>query len=98
MGNFERSGSFSDRPKFMDALKAKIGKLREGTLRGMKEEWTSEGAKDVGTLSGFMGVKITFTVQDSDWHCDARLPVFLPIPQSTIESMFDKEFEDLKAY
>lgn len=95
MGSFQRSGTFQDRPKFLDALKGKLGKLRSGTLAGMKEEWTHEGKTDVGTLSGF-GVKIKLTVGDGAWDCAADIPLWIPIPQSKIEHIFDKEFEDLK--
>lgn len=95
MGQFQRSGKFKSRDTFLETLKTKVGKLREGTLKGMKEEWKKEGGSDTGVLSGF-GVNVTFSVRASDWDCKADIPVWLPIPQSKVEHIFDKEFEDLK--
>ena len=94
MGNFQRSGGFEDREKFIVGLKEKLQELRTGGLAGMSEEWTKEGEVDVGTLSGF-GVNVRFQVREQDWDCSAELPSWLPIPQSKVEEMFDGMLKDL---
>ncbi len=94
MGIFKRSGTFRDREKFVAALRKKIDKLKDGTLRGFTEKW-EEGAVTTAALIGF-GAKVTFTVHTCDWRCDAELPSWIPIPQTTVEQKFDQEFEELK--
>jgi len=95
MGNFERSGTFKSRDKFVEGLKGRVGKLRQGALAVMKEEWKKEAGADVALLSGF-GVKVRFEVKEKQYACRAELPVFLPIPQSKVEEMVDGLLKDLK--
>ena len=94
MGSFTRSGRFQDRAKFVAALREKLAKLKDGAMRGLSETW-EEGPVTTATLSGF-GARLAFTVGAGDWKCEAELPLWLPIAQSTIEEKFDRELEDLK--
>ncbi len=93
MGRFTRTGAFTDRPKFLEALKGKLAKLQEGALRGTSLAWTEEGGATQGVLTGF-GARVVFSVRAADWDLDADLPVF--VPQSMVEDKFDREFADLK--
>ncbi len=108
MGAFNRSGTFSDRVRFLAGLKSKIANLKEGALRGMDETWVEGSPAGPGalpasdgqthtlcTISGF-GVKVLFTVNERDWACDATIPAWIPIPQSSIEERFDREFNELQ--
>jgi hypothetical protein len=94
MGAFTRSGTFQDRGRFVEALKGKIAKLKDGPLRGMEETWTP-GSPETCTIAGF-GAKVVFTVGAKDWSCDVSIPSWIPIPQASVEERFDREFEDLK--
>ena len=95
MGSFKREGTFQDRGKLLTAFKAKLEKLTEGTLAGMKHSWEAKGTEDHGSLRGF-GVEALITVRASDWSCDVSTPAWLPIPQSKVEEMFDSQFAELK--
>lgn len=97
MGEFERSGTFQDRDKFLVALKSKVEKLRSGTLAGMTESWSQENGLDIGLLDG-MGSKLRFEVRESDWSFKAELPSWLPFPQSMIERMFDDAMKGLDEF
>lgn len=94
MGSFHREGTFRDRDAFLTALRAKIDRLRDGALRGLEAEWTEDGGTTQALLRGF-GARVTFRVGESSWTCDAEVPSWLPIPLSTIEEKFDREFKDL---
>ena len=95
MGSFQRSGKIQDRTKFLGGLRKKVGNLRQGTLQGMQEEWTTDAGKDVATLKGF-GVTMKFTVDGTQWSCETEVPMWLPIPQAKVEHMIDKELDGLK--
>ena len=88
MGEFTRSGSFQNREKFLEALKARLEKMKSGALSGFTEKYSKEGEKDIATLQG-MGATVRFEVAASSWECVATLPAWLPIPQSMVENMFD---------
>ena len=90
MGKFTREGEFKNREAFLAALKGKLEKLRDGTLRGTTLAWTDGEA----SLEGF-GAKVVFSVGESKWTCAAELPSFIPIPQRMIEAKFDEEFAAL---
>jgi hypothetical protein len=92
MGSFTRGGPFKDRTRCLQVIRDTIGRLKEGPLRGMQESW--EGDAKV-TLSGF-GATVLFEIRGAEWACEATMPSWLPIPQSTIEKRFDEEFADLK--
>ncbi len=94
MGTFTRSGQFRDRASFLEALRGKLAKLRDGVLRGFDERW-EEGEPTRATLSG-MGARVSFSVGASEWTCTADLPAWIPLPQASIEDKFDREFSDLK--
>ncbi len=94
MAGFERSGTFRDRARFLEALRERLERLKEGGLRGMTEAWETSGDSDVARLSGF-GAKLEFTVGKDSWRCAAELPSWIPIPMSTIEEKFDKEMQGL---
>jgi hypothetical protein len=91
MGTFTREGQFKNRGAFLAALRGKLEKLRDGTLKGTLLAWTDAEA----TLEGF-GAKVVFRVGEASWTCEAQLPVFIPIPQRMVEEKFDREFEALK--
>ena len=91
MGKFTREGEFKNREAFLAALRGKLEKLRDGTLRGSTLTWSETGA----SLEGF-GARVVFQVGDSKWSCAAELPSFIPIPQRMIEAKFDEEFAELK--
>ena len=91
MKSFTRDGEFKNREAFLAALRGKLEKLRDGTLRGSTLTWSGGGA----TLEGF-GARVVFTVGESRWSCAAELPSFMPIPQRMIEAKFDEEFGELK--
>jgi hypothetical protein len=90
MGTFTREGTFRDKAAFFAALRGKLEKLRDGTLRGSTLVFTGEEA----SLEGF-GAKVVFKVGDSTWTCVADLPSFIPVPQRMIEAKFDEEFSGL---
>ena len=89
MAEINKSGTFRDRDRFLNGLKAKTAELRNGPLRGVEETWTQEGEVETGILSG-MGVEVRFTVEARAWQCRAQTPVWLPVPISTIESKLDE--------
>jgi len=91
MGTFTREGEFKDRAAFLAALRGKLEKLRDGTLRGTTLAWSDAEA----SLEGF-GAKVVFRVGESRWTCAAELPSFIPIPQRMVEAKFDEEFGELK--
>ena len=91
MGSFKRDGEFKNREAFLVALRGKLEKLRDGTLRGSTLTW----AGDQASLEGF-GARVVFQVGAATWSCAAELPSFIPIPQRMIEEKFDREFEDLR--
>jgi len=91
MGKFTRNGEFKNREAFLAALRGKLEKLRDGTLRGSTLTWSETGA----SLEGF-GARVVFQVGDSKWSCAAELPSFIPIPQRMVEAKFDEEFAELK--
>jgi len=91
MGKFTREGEFKNREAFLAALRGKLEKLRDGTLRGSTLTWSETGA----SLEGF-GARVVFQVGDSKWLCAAELPSFIPIPQRMVEAKFDEEFAELK--
>ncbi|HZN62115.1 MAG TPA: hypothetical protein VFC90_06890 [Planctomycetota bacterium] len=91
MGKFTREGEFKNREAFLAALRGKLEKLRDGTLRGSTLTWSETGA----SLEGF-GARVVFQVGDSKWSCAAELPSFIPIPQRMVEAKFDEEFAELK--
>jgi hypothetical protein len=88
---FTREGAFKNREAFLAALRGKLEKLRDGTLKGSTLAWTDTGA----SLEGF-GARVVFQVGESKWTCAAELPSFIPIPQRMVEEKFDREFEDLR--
>ena len=90
MGKFTREGEFKNREAFLAALRGKLEKLRDGTLRGSTLAWTDTGA----SLEGY-GARVVFQVGDTKWSCAAELPSFIPIPQRMIEAKFDEEFAEL---
>ncbi len=94
MGSFQRSGTFTDRAKFLAGLKSKIANLKESALRGMDEAWT-EGTPGTCTISGF-GVKVLFAIHEHDWTCEATIPPWIPIPLGAVEERFDREFSELQ--
>jgi hypothetical protein len=61
MAAFERGGTFRDRGLFLEGLRAKLGRLREGALRGVTETWETVDGADVVRLAGF-GARIEFTI------------------------------------
>lgn len=73
MGKFHRSGTFQNRERFLEGVKAKLEKLMGGAAQGMTATWEKEGAGDVGRLAGF-GAKIEFTVGENSWTCTADIP------------------------
>jgi len=91
MGQFTREGGIKNRAAFLAALRGKLEKLRDGTLRGTTLTWSDAEA----TLEGF-GARVVFRVGESNWKCEAQLPSFIPIPQRMVEEKFDREFEDLR--
>ncbi len=95
MGSFAREGTFRDRERFLETLRAKLARLRSGALQGTTETWERSGDADVARLSGF-GARIEFTIGPAGWRCAAETPAWLPISQAAIEEKFDREFEDLK--
>ena len=94
MGQFERSGSFQSRERFLEGVKQKLDKLIVGAAQGMTSTWEKSGDADVGRLSGF-GARIEITVGEKTWRCTAEIPAWLPIPQSMIEQKFDEKFAEL---
>ena len=94
MGQFERSGSFQSRERFLEGVKQKLDKLMGGAAQGMTSTWEKSGDADVGRLSGF-GARIEMTVAEKTWRCTAEIPAWLPIPQSMIEQKFDEKFAEL---
>ena len=94
MGQFERSGTFNDRVRFLVGVKQKLEKLMGGAAQGMTATWENSGGADVGRLSGF-GARIEMTVGETTWRCLAEIPSWLPIPQSLIEQKFDEKFAEL---
>ena len=92
MGQFERSGSFQSRERFLEGVKQKLEKLMAG--QGMTSTWEKSGEADVGRLTGF-GARIEMTVEAKTWRCTAEIPSWLPIPQSMIEQKFDEKFAEL---
>ena len=94
MGQFERSGTFQSRERFLEGVKQKLDKLMGGAAQGMTSTWEKSGDEDVGRLSGF-GARIEMTVGERAWRCTAEIPAWLPIPQSMIERKFDEKFAEL---
>jgi hypothetical protein len=94
MGNFQRSGTFQNRDRFLEGVKEKLQKLMGGAAQGMTVVWEKAGAADVGRLSGF-GARLEMTVEERAWVCTAEIPGWLPIPQSLIEKTFDEKFAEL---
>lgn len=94
MGTFQRSGTFRNRDRFLEGVKARLEKLMGGAAQGMTATWERAGAQDVGRLAGF-GAKIEFTVGEQSWTCLADIPSWIPIPQSLIEQKFDEKFAEL---
>lgn len=94
MGSFTRSGTFRDRARFLEGVKAKLEKLMGGAAQGMTNTWEQVEGADIGRLAGF-GAKIELTVREKDWTCTADIPSWLPIPQSLIEQKFDEKFGQL---
>lgn len=90
MGKFTREGAFKNREAFLAALRGKLEKLRDGTLKGTHLTWGDTEA----TLEGF-GAKVVFRVGEAGWTCEAQLPAFIPIPQRMVEAKFDEEFGEL---
>ena len=91
MGSFTRAGEFKNREAFLAALRGKLEKLRNGTLKGSTLAWSESEA----SLEGF-GARVVFKVGPAAWSCEATMPSFLPIPQRMIEAKFDQEFAELK--
>ena len=94
MGSFERSGTFRDRDRFLEGVRAKLDKLVGGAAQGMTTTWEQVEGADVGRLSGY-GARIELTVGDTGWTCTAQIPDWLPIPQKMIEDKFDEKFAEL---
>jgi len=94
MGNFERSGGFQNRDRFLEGVKQKLEKLMGGAAQGMTSTWEKSGEDDLGRLAGF-GAKIEITVKSSTWECRADIPSWIPIPQTLIEQKFDEKFAEL---
>jgi len=90
MGKFTREGGIKNRAAFLAALRGKLEKLRDGTLRGTTLNWSDAES----TLEGF-GARVVFRVGESQWTCEAQLPSFIPIPQRMVEAKFDEEFAEL---
>ncbi len=95
MGKFAREGTFRDRARFLEGLRATLAGLRDGALRGMTETWERAGGADVARLAGF-GARLEFRVEESSWSCAVETPDWLPIPQGSIEAKFDEKMEALK--
>jgi len=94
MGIFVREGAFRDRARFLESLRALVGRLREKEARGMSEAWERREDADVARLSGF-GALMEFTVAESSWKCTVEIPPWLPIPQAALEAKFDEKVAEL---
>lgn len=94
MGEFRRQGTFQNRERFIEGVKAAFGKLMGSGTPGVSERWEKEGERDVCRLSGF-GVRVEFAVDAASWSCTASVPDGFFFPQSLIEEKFDQKFAEL---
>lgn len=94
MGEFTRQGTFQNRDRFVEGVKAAFAKLMGPGAPGVTERWEAAAGNDVCHLAGF-GVQVEFTVGPTSWSCRTSMPDSFFFPQRLIEEKFDKKFDEL---
>jgi hypothetical protein len=94
MGRFRREGTFRDRGRFLEGVRAEFDRLLGGPAQGMTQTWERRDGADVARVSGF-GVRLELVVEEARWTMEAEIPSWLPIPQKAIEEKFDAKFSEL---
>lgn len=97
MGSFVREGAFRERQRFLEALRNRVARLREGPLRGLDESWERTGEADVVRLTG-MGVVVEILVGASAWKASVEVPPWIPFPLPLVEAKFDEEIASWKDF